>query len=78
MASTPVSTLAERLGVTTEAVAGLGACSAEELAHLDSLVESTFSREREAVESGLRATLQAVPRPLRGRAKGLLFPGGEA
>lgn len=78
MAATPVAVLAERLGVTTDAVAGFEDCSAEGLAHLDSLVEAAFAREQEAVESGLKATLQAVPRPLRGRAKSLLFPGGEA
>ncbi|QIX26586.1 hypothetical protein ncot_08205 [Nocardioides sp. JQ2195] len=78
MASTPVSALAERLDVPVGSVAGLEACSAEELTHLDSLVEAAFVREQEAVEAGLKATLQAVPRPLRGRAKSLLFPGGDA
>ena len=78
MTATTVATLAERLGVSADAVAGLQGCSAEELAHLDSLVETAFEREREAVDSGLKATLQAVPRPLRGRAKALLFPGGDA
>ncbi|WP_067435890.1 hypothetical protein [Nocardioides jensenii] len=78
MASTDVSALAERLGTSVDELAAFSACSPDEVAHLDMLVAAVFAAEAEAVESGLRATLTAVPRPLRGRAKALLFPGEDA
>lgn len=78
MAPTDVSALAERLGISAERLAGLSVCSQGDVTHLDSLVAAAFTAEQEAVESGLRATLGAVPRPLRGRAKALLFPEDDA
>lgn len=74
MTSTDVSALAARLDTSVKELAGFSACSPDEVAHLDSLVAAAFEAEAEAVETGLRATLTAVPRPLRGRAKALLFP----
>lgn len=78
MASKAVLQIAEHLGVTPDAMVGLDACSEAEVAHLDSLVVAALEAEAESVDSGLRATLDAVPRPLRGRAKALLFPEDKA
>ncbi|MDT0201394.1 hypothetical protein [Nocardioides sp. AE5] len=60
-----------------EALDGLDTCSTAELDELCGLLQAAMEREDAAVESGLAATLKAVPRPLRGRARKLLFPGGE-
>lgn len=78
MATDPLSTLADRLGTTPAKLAPLKACSATELQHLDDAVAGTLDREDEAVETGLQATLGAIPRPLRSRAKALLFPSEDA
>lgn len=78
MASKAVIQIAEQLGVPPDSLAGIEACGQGEVAHLKSLIDAAFDTEAEAVDSGLRATLDAVPRPLRGRAKSLLFPEGTA
>lgn len=74
MASAPLSTLADRLGLEAADLSALKVCTAAQVRRLDATVEQTLSREDEAVESGLHAALQALPRPLRGRARTLLFP----
>lgn len=70
-----ISALATRLGVPDKHLAGLDTCGAQGLDRIERLVAQAFDREDEAVETGLQETLQAVPRPLRGRARALLFPG---
>ncbi|NYG57817.1 hypothetical protein BJ980_000740 [Nocardioides daedukensis] len=71
-----ITDLASRLDVPATTLAGLDDVGAEEVARLVTLVDDTFAREDSAVEVGLKATVNAIPRPLRGRAKALLF-GGE-
>lgn len=74
MARDPLSSLADRLDLTSADLSPLRACGTPDLQALDEAVARTLEREDEAVESGLRATLGAIPRPLRGKAKALLFP----
>ena len=73
--SDPLATLADRLGVSRDRLDGLAGCESADLTDLDGLVAAAFATEDEDVESGLQRTVSAVPRPLRGKAKGLLFPG---
>ena len=47
------------------------------LQSLHRLVESSLAEEDQRVQEALQATMRFLPRPLRGRAKKLLFPGGE-
>ena len=73
-ASEPLDSLAERLGVPRSRLAALDACSPADLTVLDDLVAATFATEDAAVAAGLDGTVRAVPRPLRGRARSLIFP----
>jgi hypothetical protein len=78
MGSDPLVSLASRLGVPASRLAGLADLTAADLAVLESLVADAFAAEDRAVREGLERTVGAVPRPLRGRARSLLFPGGAA
>ena len=73
--SDPLSALADRLGVSRTRLDGLAGCAETDLTELDGLVAAAFDVENEEVEAGLRRTVSAVPRPLRGKATALLFPG---
>lgn len=78
MTSTPepsTAALAARLGVPETDLSGLATCGSAGLATVERLVEASFTREDRAVESGLEKTLQVIPRPLRRRARAMLFPG---
>lgn len=46
------------------------------LARLHDLVRASLAAEEQRVQEALQATMRFVPRPLRGRAKKLLFPEG--
>jgi hypothetical protein len=76
MSDDPLAALADRLGVSRDRLDGLSGCMPADLAELDTLVAAAFAIEDEAVESGLQRTVSAVPRPLRGKARALLFPEG--
>lgn len=73
MAPSDVSALAARLEVPPERLAAFTVCTEQQLARLEKSVADAIDAEDAAVEEGLQSTLRAVPRPLRGRAKGLLF-----
>ncbi|RYP87024.1 hypothetical protein EKO23_07035 [Nocardioides guangzhouensis] len=70
----PLDSLAGRLGVPRSRLSGLDACSPADLGTLDDLVATTFAAEDTAVADGLDGTVRALPRPLRGRARALIFP----
>lgn len=48
------------------------------LAQLHTLLQRSLEAEDRRVQDALQATMRFLPRPLRGRAKKLLFPGGES
>lgn len=78
MTSTPepsTAALAARLGVPESALSRLATCGSAGLVTVERMVDEAFLREDRAVESGLEKTLQVIPRPLRRRARAMLFPG---
>ena len=66
-----------RLDTTSKEVPLLAELSSNELQTLDSAVVEAMRAEDEAFDQGLKEALRLVPRPLRGIARGLLFPGGD-
>ncbi|EON23669.1 MULTISPECIES: hypothetical protein [Nocardioides] len=75
--NTELSRLAERLGVTTGRLQPLQALAKRDVQQLDDLVSSTMTSGAEAFDKGIEEALRFVPRPLRGTARSLLFPGGD-
>lgn len=67
--------IAERLGIPYADLSALDTCTDEELARLDATLAKTIAAEDRAVDDGFAEALRFVPRPLRGRAKVLLFGG---
>lgn len=47
------------------------------LTQLHTVLQRSLEAEDRRVQDALQATMRFLPRPLRGRAKKLLFPGGE-
>ena len=75
---TPVITvddLADLLEVPRSDVSFLDKLSEADLARLHGVVAGSLEREGEAIDEALQATMRFLPRPLRGRAKKMLFPG---
>lgn len=68
--------LAATLGVTEERLASFATYDDEELDRFERLVRGALSAEDEAFAAGLTGALEMVPRPLRGTARKILFPGG--
>ena len=73
-AVTTVDDLADLLEVPRGEVSFLDKLSEAELARLHDVVEESLVREGEAIDEALQATMRFLPRPLRGRAKKMLFP----
>lgn len=73
---TDTTDLSTRLDTTREAVPLLARLSSEETAILDAAIVEAMTAEDDAFDQGLQDALRLVPRPLRGVARGLLFPGG--
>lgn len=48
-----------------------------QLAALDRAVAAAMAADDDAVESGVEGAVRLVPRPLRGRARAMLFPRGD-
>lgn len=67
--------LAEAIGLPerADALTPLDALGPDRLAELTALVRAAVDREDALVASSLEAALNAVPRPLRGRARALLL-----
>lgn len=68
--------MARRLDLPVERLALLAAYDDEDLTVLDDAVALAIRAEDHAVEQGLSEALRFVPRPLRGRARALLFGDG--
>ena len=72
---TTVDDLAALLEVPRTQVAFLDKLGEADLARLHDVVTGSLEREGEAIDEALQATMRFLPRPLRGRAKKMLFPG---
>jgi len=73
-----LSSLAAALGVPAEEVGYLEGYDDTKLDRLRVLVETAVATESASTEQALLDGLVHVPRPLRGAAKGLLFPGAKS
>jgi hypothetical protein len=72
---TTVEDLADLLEVRPGDVSFLSKLDEAELARLHDVVAGSLDREGQAIDEALQATMRFLPRPLRGRAKKMLFPG---
>jgi hypothetical protein len=73
---TDTADLLRLLDTTGEDVPLLARLTPLELDVLDTAVTKAMRTEDEGFDQGLQEALRLVPRPLRGVARGLLFPGG--
>jgi hypothetical protein len=73
--ATSVEDLADLLEVRPGDVSFLSKLDEAELARLHDVVAGSLDREGQAIDEALQATMRFLPRPLRGRAKKMLFPG---
>ncbi len=69
--------LAELLDTDVSELAYLEPLDEEAVGQLHRLVHDSLAAEDERVQDALQATMRYLPRPLRGRAKKLLFPEGQ-
>jgi len=69
--------LADLLGVPEKRLGMLSGVAQDNLNHLRDSVTSAVHKQETAIQKGVEKSLQAIPRPLRGRARALLFPGGD-
>ena len=76
MIDASLARLAERVDAPVEAMAPLAEIGAADLERLDAIIASAFETEDAAFTEALMGALRIVPRPLRGAARSLLFPGG--
>ena len=72
---TGVEDLADLLEVPPDEVSFLGRLDEADLARLHDVVAGSLEREAQAIDEALEATMRFLPRPLRGRARKMLFPG---
>lgn len=76
MADDPIGRLARIVGVARCELAVLEGFGTTEVAGLADAVERAFRVQRAEVDESLDSALGFIPRPIRGRARRLLFPGG--
>ena len=76
MIDASLARLAERVDAPVEALVALAELGAADLERLDSIIAGAFDAEDAAFTEALTGALRIVPRPLRGAARSLLFPGG--
>lgn len=69
--------LAEVLDTPVEDLDYLSPLDDKALVQLHTLLHRSLEAEDQRVQDALQATMRFLPRPLRGRAKKLLFPGGQ-
>ena len=74
---TTVDDLADLLEVPAGEVSFLSKLDQADLARLHEVVAGSLEREGAAIDEALEATMRFLPRPLRGRARKMLFPGEE-
>jgi hypothetical protein len=46
-----------------------------DLVQLQASIQAAMDRNDDAIEQGVERSLSAIPRPLRGKARSMLFPG---
>ena len=66
--------LAATLGAGPADLDAVSPLDARDLARLDALVVDALERDEARVTEAVEETVRFVPRPLRGRAKKMLFP----
>ncbi len=71
-----VDRLAEVMDTDPAALDFLRPLTDDEVARLHDLVARSLEAEDQRVRDALQATMRVLPRPLRGRAKKMLFPEG--
>ena len=76
MTDDPIARLAGTVGVARSELAMLEGFSTADVSMLADAVERAFLVQRAEVDQSLDSALGFIPRPLRGRARRLLFPGG--
>lgn len=69
--------LADALDTPVEDLDYLSPLDDGALEQLHTLLRRSLAAEDQRVQDALQATMRFLPRPLRGRAKQLLFPGGQ-
>ena len=74
MTAPALTRLAEVLDTDPAQLGELSALDDATLERLREVVAGAVGREEAAVDAALQATLRFLPRPLRGRAKKMLFP----
>lgn len=73
---TSLQELAGLLGVPAKGLGMIAGLSDSDVAHLQASVQAAIDRNDEAIEKGVERSLAAIPRPLRGKARSMIFPGG--
>lgn len=72
MPKAALTALADLVDRPADDLAGLDGCRAADLKRLTELVSARIEAEERAIETGLQDALDAIPRPLRSRARALL------
>lgn len=70
--------LAEALGVPENKVSMVAGLADSDLDHLRNSITAAMAKQDTAIERGVERSLQAIPKPLRNRARSIIFPGGQA
>lgn len=68
--------LSSLLAVPDSRLSMLDGIADSDLNDLAAAVQDAMDRQDRAVEEGVEKSLSAIPRPLRGRARSMIFPGG--
>jgi hypothetical protein len=71
----PIAQLCTTLHVSPAELAMLEQFAPDDVAALAAAVDRAVAVQRAEIDESLEAALGIVPRPLRGRARKLLFPG---
>ncbi len=69
---TKLSALAERLRVDESQLKALDGLTKAQVAEVEAVVEAAIKTRAEEINKNLEEALQAIPRPLRGRAASLM------
>ena len=74
--SDALARLAQTLGADPDELGSVADLDARALERLESLVADALEQDEARVTEAVEETVRFVPRPLRGRAKKMLFPEG--
>ncbi len=67
--------LADVLGVPENKVSMVAGLADTDLHHLRDSVKAAMATQDTAIERGVERALSAIPKPLRGKARSMIFPG---